>query len=154
MARLHPKYDAKNPKMNVPKMDPRLLMPPSHDTSWFDNGPVVSGVSSVSSTERAGLSQPATVPCASNTKLAVGSKTKKEWTKLVFATQFDDDDALKLRIFLIYLQQPHKFDFWYWSAHILSLLSPSFEFRFTLHLLTQWYVLSHRRTISLCQNIC
>lgn len=62
--------------MNVPTIDPRLDIPPSHDKLSFVNGPVFSGVSSVRNTERAGDSQPVAVPYPSNTKLAINLYAK------------------------------------------------------------------------------
>lgn len=70
MALLQPKNDAKMPKMNVPTIDPKLLIDPSHDNSSFVNSPSIRGVFSDKSTSKAGESHPEILPWPTSTKFA------------------------------------------------------------------------------------
>lgn len=70
MARLQPNNDDKPPKMNVPTIEPRLEIEPSHEICSFVIWPVSNGVSSDNRTFNAGLNHPAHEPCPISTVFA------------------------------------------------------------------------------------
>lgn len=66
IVRLLPRSMVKNPKVNVPRIAPIAFMLPIQESCSFDNGPVVSGVSSDRSMGKAVAGQPIIEPCAVN----------------------------------------------------------------------------------------
>lgn len=58
IARLQPKYDVMNPKVNEEKMAPRILIDPNQESCSLDIGPVVNGVEFDIKIGVAGDSQP------------------------------------------------------------------------------------------------
>lgn len=70
MLRFEPRHAVSVPNMNVPHIDPKLLIDPIHESWSVLRGPVLRGVLFDSSTGNAGDTQPTHAPCDKMTILA------------------------------------------------------------------------------------